>query len=162
MSDFSKPVLTQIEALINSTWTDVDFSFRVSVGSWYNWRDRIGEGDLTPPFAVVSVLSEVPTADWGPTNKTYNLGIALYYVRSTDLTAGEEAGGATKVEDLIYPKIAAMRDALIANRTAFQLIDDPVTSVGLDNPANEYLATNSDPFWAGELTFTVLAGESYL
>lgn len=161
MSDFSKPALAQIEALIASTWTDVDVSFRVSVGSWYNWRDRIGQGDLTPPFAVVSVLSEVPTADFGPTNKTYYLGLAVYYVRSTDITAGEEAGGAVKVEDLIYPKLAAFRDDLISNITAFQLVEDPVIDIGLTNPANEYLATNSDPFWAGELRFAILAGETY-
>lgn len=155
--------MSAVEGLIASTWTDIGAQFRVSQGAWYNWRDRVAVGDLDPPFAVVSVLSEVPTDEFGVVNKSYYLTLAVYYVRETDLSAGEIAGGKKKVEDLIYPKCAALRDALISYATAntFQLIDDPVTSLGVDNPANEYLSVNADKFWAGEVRFQVLAGESY-
>lgn len=161
MSDFSKAAVAQLETLVFATWPDIDVSFRVSQGAWYNWRDRVANGDLDPPFCVVSVLREEPTDNWGPTNKTYNLYLAVYYVRYTDLTPAEISGGAEKVEDLIYPKMASLRDAVIANTTSWQLVDDPGVSLGADNPANEYFSTNSDKFWAGELTFNVLVGETY-
>jgi len=162
MADFSKPALASLEALVFSTWS-VSAQFRVSQGAWYNWRDRVEEGDLVPPFGVVSVLSESPTEDFGVTCKSYYLTLAVYYVRLTDLSAGEIAGGATKVEDLIYPAVASFRDALITHASAgtFQLIDDPVISLGIDNPANEYFSQNADKFWAGEVRFQILAGETY-
>lgn len=166
MADFSKPALAAVEALVFAQWAEIGAQFRVNQAAWYNWRDRVAQGDLTPPFAVVSVFSEAPTDQWGPANKTYNLSMAVYYVRSTDLTAGEIAGGAAKVEDLIYPKCSTFRDALIAYATTpsgplFQLVDDPAISLGVDNPANDYLVVNADKFWAGEVSFTILCGETY-
>jgi hypothetical protein len=161
MSDFSKAAIARVEALVATTWSEIGAQFRISQGAWYNWRDRVKAGDLTPPFAALSVLGETPTNDWGPTNKTYNLGLAVYYVRSTDLSAGEISGGATKIEDLIYPKVASLRDALITNSTSFQLVEDPRVSLGIDNPANAYLSENADAFWAGEVMFEMLVGETY-
>lgn len=161
MSDFSKPAIAQVEALVAATWTDIDVLFRVSQGAWYNWRDRVAAGDMTPPFAVLSVFSEEKADEWGVVNKTYTLNGALYYVRKTDLSPAEIGAGAEKVEDLIYPKMASLRDAFIANTTSWQLIDDPKISVGIDNPANSYLSVNADKFWAGEMTFGILVGETY-
>lgn len=164
MADFSSTAITAIEGLIHSAWADCLHIWRVNQGAWYNWRDQIKEATITVPFAVLSVLSEMP-ADWGAINKAYDLSLAVYYVRSTELTSGEISGGAKKVEDLIYPKVASFRDALIAYATApsapaFQLIEDPVTDLGL-NPANEYLSVNTDPYWSGEVRFAILAGETY-
>jgi len=160
MSDFSKTAVGLVETLIASTWTDIGTQFRVSQGAWYNWRDRVKLGDLVPPFAVVSVLSELGNQEWGAINKAYTLNLAVYYVRTTSLSAGEEATG-EKVEDFIYPKMAAFRDALMSASSGYQLIEDPVIDVGVTNPANEYLSVNSDAFWAGEIRFGILVGESY-
>lgn len=161
MSDFSKAAADRIEALIDANWTDVSVMYRVSVGSWLNWRDQIKAGGITLPFAVLQALAETPDPDWGPTNKAYRQQWAVYYVRSAALTAGEKSGGAGHAEDLIYPKVSTLRDAVIANATSFQTIEEPAVDVGDTNPANVVFSENGDPYWAGSLTFWTLIGESY-
>lgn len=167
MSDFSKPSLAAIEGVVHAQWSDCTVLFRASQGSWFNWRDRLSAGDLTTPFGVISVLAEEEAENWGPANKVYTQTVGFYYVRDAELSAGEISGGATKVEDLIYPKMAALRDALLAYNTtptgpAFQPAPDlPKLDLGLTNPANEYFSINGDTYWAGELVMKFLVGEGY-
>lgn len=161
MSDFSKPGADAVEALVHTTWSDCGTIYRVSVGSWINWRDQITSGDITLPFAVMQALPETPDADWGPGVKAYRQPWALYYVRSCTLSAGEKTGGATHAEDLIYPKVAAMRDAVLANLTSFQIVEEPTVDVGDTNPANQVFSENGDNFWAGSVGFWALVGETY-
>lgn len=166
MSDFSKPALTALEALVVATWTDCLNIYRTSTGSWFNWRDQIKTGGLTVPFAVMAVTTEEPTPDWGVTNKTYRLGVDFYYVRDVELSSAELLAGNKKVEDLIYPKMAALREAIFSYATTpsgplFQWIEDPRIDLGLGNPANEMFATNGDTYWAGMLSYALLVGETY-
>ncbi len=161
MSDFSKTGIDAVEALVHTTWSDCGTLYRVSAGSWINWRDQIKAGNMSVPFAVLQALPETNDPDWGTGVKTYRQAFAIYYVRSATLSAGEKTGGATHAEDLIYPKVSAMRDALLANVASFQVVEDPSIDVGDTNPANQVFSENGDNFWAGSVTGWGLIGETY-
>lgn len=159
MPDPTGDALTRLETLIDATWTDVTKSYRASLASWFMWRDKVDDGSLVLPFAVVDVLPEEEYEPASPIYRAMVVPVSVYYVRSTHLDTG--SGETGHAEDYIAPKLTLLARAVFNDFTAWQCVDKPVCDTGAANPANAFLAEKGErAFWAGMVHARLLVGET--
>lgn len=155
MSNLAPAVWLQLTTLINSTWPEINSQIhRVSKINRENWLNLLNGSSLTPPYVVAGFLRK-RKADWGMQNRSYWWDLEIYYIAST--------GGTTNIEADVEAKLSTFRDDLLvsASTTGFQVPEDPEIDTSDINPANLALYEIQAGLFAGQLTASLLVGETY-
>ncbi|MCH8979448.1 MAG: hypothetical protein IH945_09455 [Armatimonadetes bacterium] len=153
--------IVRLAALAEANWTDAtDFS-RVTQLRRFNWREFITDGLLVPPFGIIQTASMLPADEFGPTNRTWRLGVMVHYVRDFVATAAEDAAQQL-IEDSIVAQALSLAKAVYENDVAdtFQCTAEPSIDASEESPANLVFHDLGSHLYAVSVSASLVIGET--